>query len=108
MPCSKRLPGVRDAFSVAFGVKNRLLRYGRDIRCQKQPPLVRDASSARDSGCKFEKRKEEDPGIPIVQYDEFSDKHLLWGYNISELFISLDMEPIIYAGIIYWKQLSSA
>ena len=26
-----------------FGVKNRLLRYGRDIRCQKQPSLVRDA-----------------------------------------------------------------
>ena len=25
--------------------KNRLLRYGRDIRCQKQPSLVRDASS---------------------------------------------------------------
>ncbi len=25
--------------------QNRLLRYGRDIRCQKQPPLVRDASS---------------------------------------------------------------
>ena len=45
VPCSKRLPGVRDAFSEAFGVKNRLLRYGRDIRCQKQPPLVRDASS---------------------------------------------------------------
>ncbi len=44
-PCSKRLPGVRDAFSEAFGVKNRLLRYGRDIRCQKQPSLVRDASS---------------------------------------------------------------
>ena len=45
VPCSKRLPGVRDAFSEAFGVKNRLLRYGRDIRCQKQPSLVRDASS---------------------------------------------------------------
>ena len=45
VPCSKRLPGVRDAFSEAFGVKNRLLRYGRDIRCTKQPPLVRDASS---------------------------------------------------------------
>ena len=29
VPCSKRLPGVRDAFSEAFGVKNRLLRYGR-------------------------------------------------------------------------------
>ena len=44
VPCSKRLPGVRDAFSDAFGVKNRLFRYGRDIRCQKQPSLVRDAS----------------------------------------------------------------
>ena len=45
VPCSKRLPGVRDAFSEAFGVKNRLLRYGRDIRCQKQPSGVRDAFS---------------------------------------------------------------
>ena len=45
VPCSKRLPGVRDASSEAFGVKNRLLRYGRDIRYQKQPSLVRDASS---------------------------------------------------------------
>ena len=40
VPCSKRLPGVRDAFSEAFGVKNRLLRYGRDIRCKKQAPVV--------------------------------------------------------------------
>ena len=29
VPCSKRLPGVRDAFSEAFGVKNRRFRYGR-------------------------------------------------------------------------------
>ena len=36
-PCSKRLPGVRDAFSEAFGVKNRLLRYGKGIRCMKTP-----------------------------------------------------------------------
>ncbi len=36
---------VRGAFSEAFGVKNRLFRYGRDIRCQKQPSLVRGASS---------------------------------------------------------------
>ena len=43
--CSKRLPGVRDAYSEAFGVKSRLLRYGRDIRCQKQSSLVRNASS---------------------------------------------------------------
>ena len=32
VPCSKRLPGVRDAFSEAFGVKNRLHRYGMSIR----------------------------------------------------------------------------
>ena len=41
----KQAPGVRDAHSEAFGVKNRRFRYGRDIRCQKQPSLVRDASS---------------------------------------------------------------
>ena len=40
-PCSKRLPPVRDAFSEAFGVKNRLLRYGGDIRYRKLPSLVR-------------------------------------------------------------------
>ena len=45
VPCSKRLPGVRDASSEAFGVKNRLLRYGRDIRYRKRTPTVRDASS---------------------------------------------------------------
>ena len=45
VPCSKRLPGVRDAFSEAFGVKNRLFWYGRDIRYRKQPPVVRDAFS---------------------------------------------------------------
>ncbi len=28
VPCSKRLPTVRDAFSEAFGAKNRLLGYG--------------------------------------------------------------------------------
>ena len=45
VPCSKRLPGVRDASSEALGAQNRLLRYGRDIRCQKQASVVRDASS---------------------------------------------------------------
>ena len=45
VPCSKRLPGVRDAFSEGFGAQNRLLRYGRDIRYRKQAPLVRDAFS---------------------------------------------------------------
>ena len=45
MPCPKRLPGVRDAFSEAFGAKNRLIRYGICVRCSKQAPVVRDASS---------------------------------------------------------------
>ena len=45
MPCSKRLPGVRDAFSEALRAQNRLLGYGRDIRYRKRPPTVRDASS---------------------------------------------------------------
>ena len=45
VPCSKRLPGVRDASSEALGAQNRLLRYGRDNRCQKQASVVRDASS---------------------------------------------------------------
>ena len=34
--------GVRDAFSEALGAKNRLLVYGMDIRCKKQPPSVRN------------------------------------------------------------------
>ena len=45
--CSKRPPGVRDASSEVFGVKNRLFRYGRDTRCAKKTPVVRDASSVR-------------------------------------------------------------
>ena len=45
VPCSKRPPPVRDAFSVALGAQNRLLRYGRDIRCQKQASVVRGALS---------------------------------------------------------------
>ena len=45
VPCSKRLPGVRDAFSEALRAQNRLLGYGRDIRYRKRPSLVRDASS---------------------------------------------------------------
>ncbi len=35
--CAKQAPGVRDAFSEAFGVKNRLLRYRKGIRCMKTP-----------------------------------------------------------------------
>ena len=49
--CGGNLP-----LCLAFGVKNRLLRYGRDIRCQKQPSVVRDAFSeayrAKSSTCR--------------------------------------------------------
>ena len=37
VPCQKRLPLVRDAFSEAFGARNRLFRYRNDIRCTKTP-----------------------------------------------------------------------
>ena len=50
VPCSKRLPTVRDAFSEAIRAQNRLLGYGSDIRYRKRPPTVRDAfSKARNS-----------------------------------------------------------
>ena len=45
VPCSKRLPPVRDASSEAFGVKNRLLRCRRDIRYRKPPPTVRNEAT---------------------------------------------------------------
>ena len=48
VPCSKWLPGVRDAFSEAFGAKNRLLRYGRDIRYRKRPSTVRNEATGHD------------------------------------------------------------
>ena len=38
VPCSKRLPGVRDAFSEAFGVKNRLLRYATHLQRPAEQP----------------------------------------------------------------------
>ena len=42
---SKQAPGVRDAFSEAFGAKNRRFRYRRDIRSAEQPSVVRGAFS---------------------------------------------------------------
>ena len=39
----RRPPGVRDAFSKALGVKNRLSWYGSDIRYRKPPSLVPNA-----------------------------------------------------------------
>ena len=44
-PCKNQASVVRDAFSEAFGVKNRLLRYGRDIRYRKPPSLVRNEAT---------------------------------------------------------------
>ena len=41
VPCSKRPPVVRDAFSEAFGVKNRLLGYRIDARYRRRAPDVR-------------------------------------------------------------------
>ena len=68
VPCSKRLSGVRDAFSEALGAQNRLLRYGRDIRYRKRPPTVRDASSkARRTA------DSSDCGQPPAAPDAFSE-----------------------------------
>ena len=72
--CEKQASVVRDAFSEAFGVKNRLLRYGRDIRYRKRPPTVRGTSSF--GGTRYRKR-------PPVVRDAFSEafgaqNRLLW------------------------------
>ena len=48
MPCSKRLPTVRDAFSEALRAQNRLLGYRRDIRYRKPPSLVRTSHVYRE------------------------------------------------------------
>ena len=45
VPCSKRLPGVRDAFSDVTRAQNRLLGHRRDIRYQKSPSTVRGGVS---------------------------------------------------------------
>ena len=47
-PCKKQAPGVRDAFSEAFGVKNRRFRYRMDIRYRKPPSLVRDRPTSEN------------------------------------------------------------
>ena len=53
VPCSKRLPGVRDAFSEAFGVKNSILWYATHLKgpqnSRLQPPAAPDASSVRET-----------------------------------------------------------
>ena len=41
--CAKQPPVVRDAFSEALRAQNRLLGYGREIRYRKPPPTVRGA-----------------------------------------------------------------
>ena len=41
VPCSKRLPVVRDAFSEAFGAKNRLLWYATHLQSPAEQPIHR-------------------------------------------------------------------
>ena len=38
VPCSKRLPGVRDAFSEIFGAKNSLLWYATHLQRPAEQP----------------------------------------------------------------------
>ena len=75
--CAKQPPGVRDAFSEAFGAKNRLLRYGRDIRYQKQPSLVRDASSVRGTAS-ARRRANIKKRVLIKVYQDFLEYTLLF------------------------------
>ncbi len=65
--CKKQASVVRDAFSEAFGVKNRLLRYGRDIRYRKPPPMVR--------GCIFIRRR----AVP-----ETPSSYIEWGSGVLQ------------------------
>ena len=85
VPCSKRLPGVRDAFSEAFGVKNRLLRYEKGIRCMKTPFFCtegvfrgtrcsKQASMVRDAFSKARRTADStDCGQPPVVRSAFSE-----------------------------------
>ena len=43
--CSKRLPGVRDAFSEAFGVKNSLLWYATHLQRPAEQPTPQTVAS---------------------------------------------------------------
>ena len=63
--CSKQAPGVRDAFSEAFGAKNRRFRYGRDIRYQKPPFLVRNRSLDAKKGHHRNNKKEQDKSCDL-------------------------------------------
>lgn len=64
---------VRDAFSEAFGVKNRLLWYGRDIRCAKQAPEVRDFCDQISKGKALFVASNSDPK-DVSTRDNFFDK----------------------------------
>ena len=63
--CKKQAPGVRDAFSEAFGAKNRRFRYGRDIRYQKPPSLVRNRSLDAKKGHHRNNTKEQDKSCDL-------------------------------------------
>ena len=64
MPCSKRLPVVRDAFSEALGAQNRLLWYRRDIRYRKRPPTVR--------GCIFRAHNKKRDAEKLHPHNQFT------------------------------------
>ena len=46
VPCSKRLPGVRDAFSEACRAKSSPLPHRTHLQCAKRPPLSLFAPAA--------------------------------------------------------------
>ena len=81
----KRPPTVRDAFSEAFGVKNRRCWYGRDIRYRKRPSGVPNASSkvrqtaSCSTECIFESAKTASCYIErIFKGPQNSRLHRLW------------------------------
>ena len=65
--CSKQAPGVRDAFSEAFGAKNRRFRYRRDIRYQKPPFMVRTRTRRTGNGFLWPSTQLRLPGSQVFQ-----------------------------------------
>ena len=56
VPCSKRLPGVRDESSEAFGVKNRLLWYATHLQRPAEQPTPQTVDSLLPTGRIFSAR----------------------------------------------------
>ena len=66
-------------FLEAFGVKNRLLRYGRNIRCAEQAFLARDAFSEGLMGYRRHTKR-----IRCYNLDNYSEKN----YNFVKILYS--------------------